>query len=380
MNIFQSLLLAAPLSLSSFSTAPLTRVPGVVEGYSALRNGDDQVDGALVMPTLRAQEVLQFQLEAFLAPEEDLQAGPKTVRVPGNLHFPRQSENFGIFPVTISKPEFGFYTTKGRTEEVITLSFRAPFSKMLDLAQAKVPFTEFIPLLSLRQYTFAADKDWSNDRSMRPVLNGTFQKTMNFTWTRSAPPTNSLDVAINFQKSPASRWAVTDVVGRPGTSSQLATAAALVPETKSLFLRIFNGSNRQPVAGVGYFAAGGVNNKHVINGVPPQLRQVNAKTDQVTWEPVAGPGWMAIIRESKYNQQVSNPDGSPGIQAEYAAQSLEAWVNPAAGTYSLASPLKSGEKLILLFVGTSQEVPAPSADESEPALFTYASEIRFIRL
>jgi len=373
MAIFESLLIGL------MATGPVTRVPGTVQGYSELRNGDDQVDGALVMPTLRPQELLQFQLEAFLAPMEDFQAGPKTVRVPGNLHFPKQSETWGFIPLTLAKPEFGFYTTPGRSEELVTLSFRAPFGRLVDMGTNKAPFTEFIPLLKLRQYNFAGDREWAADRSIKSTLTGTFQKTANFVWKRSA--TDGMDIAVNFQKTPSNRWMPTDIVGRPAENGQLATAGApMIAETKSLFMRILNGPDKKPVSGAGYFVSGTANSSHAINGVPESLQNVRLDGTQINWQPVNASGWMAVVREKTQLTSARKINGTVTAPAEFRTQILESWVNGASGAYNLVSPLQKGETLLLIFVGTSREVPAPALNDAEPLLFTYASDIRFYRL
>lgn len=370
MAIFESLLLA------SLASSPLVRVPGTVDGFNNLRDGDDQIDGALVMPSMRPQEVLQFQLEAFLAPKEDLVVGPKSTKVPGNLFFPTQSEKWGILPIQISKPEFGFYTTSGRTEELVTLSFRAPFSRIVDLAINKLPFTEAIPLLSLRQYSFAGDRDWSGERALRTPLTGIFNKTASFNWNRSAAPTNGLDLAIHFQKTPANRWMPTDIAGRPGATGRLSTAASpMLPDTKALFLRILNGADKKPVAGAGYFFAGETNSNYSVNGVPAFISNAKINGTQVTWDAIPGAGWMAVVRE-----KLGNISPSGVVVPDLRVQRLEAWTNASQGAFTISTPIENGETLILIYVGTSREVPAPAINDAEPLLFTYASEMRFQRL
>lgn len=78
---------------ASSAFAESVKVTGTVSGIEAQDN-DGFVDGALVLPSLNAEALLQFNVENLLAPSETMQAGPKQVNVPGNLFFPSQVEIF----------------------------------------------------------------------------------------------------------------------------------------------------------------------------------------------------------------------------------------------------------------------------------------------
>ena len=391
-------------------------VTGKVQGIQTEDN-DGFVDGALVLPSVKAEAILQFDIQNLLAPSEPMTAGPKTVNVPGNLYFPEQTETYLFFPITIVKDSFSFYPEAGAKDELYALWFRVPFDDLIKMGKDKSPFTEMVPLIKLQKFGFEDLRDWNNQRGISLNINREFTKNVAYTWNRSAAPDNSADVAVAFQKTPAGRWMISDLVGKPAESGNFASAAGMQSEMKVLFLRLTN-EGRMPVSAVGHIRKSGTSSDRVEVGELPApitgatvSRGVNTTT--VSWTPIATPGWMAVLRstgkklqtEVSLTRRTSSEEAAcsfaTGIQTLFGSEDsceapknsdlalpasnstrLEAWVAGNGGKLQLSTPLGNDEKITLIFVGAEKEVPSPakSVDGAEPALFTYAKELRMIRI
>ncbi len=372
----------------------LARVPGNVTGYAGLKDRDDIIGASLVLPTIRSSELLQFQFETLLAPPEEVSVGPLTVKMPGNLHIPKQKERYGILPITIEKPSFGFYGPAGRDEELMALAFNAKLSDLIKLAQDKAPFSKMIPLVSMTQYTITPNRAWAGDRAITLGLNQSFRKQTGYRWTRNAAPANTADVALHFQQTPAKRWMLTDIVGTPAAQGQLATAPSLGgAPTRAYFARITNGEGQKIKSIEGHFVPSN-GQAYAVQGVPEPIRNASVTGSTVRWTPIAGNGWMAVLRTGKdakvLPQRVSpflsakvlrslGGDERPGRVLQ-RTQKLEAWTSAATGRFDLSTALSADEDIVLLFVGTDRPVDAPSIEDEEPELFTFATEIRFVML
>ncbi len=90
-----------------------------------------------------------------------MKAGPTTVKVPGNMYFPSQREKYGIFPVTLAKENFGFYTTKEAEEEITALWFSLPFSTLKDMGKKKATFKDLLPKIKFRRMAFENNHFWA---------------------------------------------------------------------------------------------------------------------------------------------------------------------------------------------------------------------------
>ncbi len=386
------------------SAAGPVHIKGTVQGIKPVSN-DDQLDGALVVPTIRAVDLLQFNLENLLAPNETMSAGPTSANVPGNLYFPKQTETYFIFPITIKKESFSLYLNPGQTEELAGVTFRVPLGDLIDLSKANAPFTEMIPLIHLRSLAFGPERDWTTEKNITLTANQNFQKTASFNWARSAPGKQEADLIVSFQRTPANRWMISDLLGKPGASGTIASTDAQNASLKTLFVRITNGADRKPTVIRALVQPTQPGSTLQVGELPEPITgaRVEAQAGQVTtirWNPIASSGWMAVLRGSAALTPVPNfsildlktPHGPivhalewgfQGLLEPEATTNLEAWVSATTGEYALRSPGSLKESISLLFVGTEKDVPAPKAagnDSQEPELFTYAKELRLVKI
>ncbi len=349
---------------ASFAQADLVRIPGKVTGFPPLRR-DDTVDAALVVPSLRPLDVLQFQFDSLLSPSETMKVGPLTVDVPGNFYIPDQTENWGFLPISLKKETFTFTSPRGLDQEISTLYAQAPFSKMIDLMQNHAPFTEVLKLVVLKGFGFENNQNLNSINSLTTKIDRTFSKTLSYKWTRGALPQNSSDMIVNFQRSPKNRWVIADLIGSAAASGILGSAEGFDRVYKTLFLRATNSAKGDLVSAVGQIRASTDTNGFIVNSVPEQISGAQIQSSQrVVWNSISQAGWIAILRSSD------------------SKTSVETWVDAATGSFDLNPALDSKERLTLIFIGTDRPVPSPTADgqSDEPELFTFASELRMLKL
>lgn len=396
MSVSKQLLARSALTVGLLSAvtafATPVKVIGKVSGFGTL-SSDDVVDGAVVIPTLRAQEILGFQIAGFLGPDEEMNVGPVSTKVPGNLFFPTQKERYGFLPVTIAKGSFTLLMEPGQNNELVALRFQAPFSKAADLARSQAPYTELVPLVSLKNFSLGADRDWTRESSVNLAIDKNFNKTSSYAWTRAQGNASEFDILLSFQRSPAARWVPTDIIGKPASSGKFSNGATLPDEMKVLMARITNDADSNPVAVRGWFAAGKTTDVFSQKGVPAPIEGGVMSGSTVSWSPIADHGWMAVLRGSKMKAEKKNDrgfDSAMSVLGDFgfvtlirmlATSPVENWVDASIGSYALASPLLQDEKISLLFIGTDREVPSPVQSLLvEPELFTYAQQLRMIVL
>ena len=384
-------LFVTQLGLSSLNTASAAaiKVGGSVSGFGTLTR-DDVIDAAIVIPTLRARDLLNFQLATLLGPSETMKAGPLSVKVPGNFFFPRQSEKYGILPITIEKPRFNLFIEAGSEEELVAISVSAPFSKGTELARNKAPYSELLPLLTIKRVGLTSEQVWQPEAKMDIPLSSAVVATANFEWIRSRASASETDLIIVAQETPAQRWLPTDLVAKPAAKGVLKTSAGLTGALKVIMARLTNDAKGDPIAGVGYFVKGSPKDLFHSEGVPQSIANASFVGTRVSWNPILTPGWMAIIRDQKNARAaVQQPDydyeifpfvifqdRGPRALFSLGNKQLEQWVPAGVGFYDFKVGRNANDSLSLLFIGTDQDVPAPDSGSDDSSLFDHAAEFR----
>jgi hypothetical protein len=362
-----------PWGIETMAAAPAphtvpVRIRGLVTGFGEIKK-DDQLDGAIIVPSLKASELLAFRPLDFFGPNEFTQVGPLKVGLPANFFFPTQTENIGIVPVTFAKETFSYYAVPGRENELGALSFRGRFSKLVELAQAKAPIADILTYIRTRALGFASNQDWSVRDGGDPVeLNLSQQPNsrLSYHWNRPVGPLVTKDVILNLQRTGTGRWMLTDLVGEAQLGGHINTYDILNAETKTLFLRLYHEQNTSaPVAASGYVFQRSSGELLSADGLVPRLTGVRHQGNAVTWDAIRDrQGWLAVIDAG----------------AATASSAIIGWVAPDAGTFTLPDSVSTN--LSLLFIGTDQAVPMPVVgdDNLDPAIFTHAQEVRFARV
>jgi len=389
-NFLRTLTIGSMFSGSVLANAVPTKVVGKVLGFGQLRS-DDIVDGAVVIPSLKAQDILSFQLNSLLGPNEEMSAGPVTTEVPGNLYIPSQRERYGIFPITLNKETFTLMMEPGERNELVAIRFQAPFSRAVELARNKAPYTELVPLVTLKSFSLGSDRDWSREPSVNLTLDKDFQKTSNYQWRRNPAAANEFDMLVSFQRSPKDRWIPTDLIGKLPASGKFNISPSLPNDLKVLTARVTNNVDNDPVEARGWFLNGKGGDTFSAADLPEKISGISIKDNTIQWNPIDTHGWMAVLRGSKMKSAPEVPEGLSGdlmVLGDFGIgkllrflgdSPLENWISAKEGIYELATPRLANEKISLLFIGAHREVPNPQDSElTEPELFTYAKELRMV--
>jgi hypothetical protein len=360
----------------------LKRVPGSVQGFSQLPV-DNVVDGAMVLKSFGAEDLLNFQIEQFIAPDEPMKAGPQTVNVPGNFFFPKQSENWGLFRISLEKPEFGFYTEEGSKAEILTTSFKAPFSTLVDMAQnGTMTPSKLLPLISLQKMAYLPAKDWSKESRINVTLSQSFAGGYSFDWQRAAKGRNETDHVFVFQQTPGARWAFLDLIGNSAASGNLKSLDQFPQNFKALFIRLHE-VDKNVLSIRALVRNFGANQKKVeAKGVAGTIGNVSLDGQTLSWDPIAEPGWMVILHQRPQILGRVFPDFlglSLGFQNQMTLALEKTWVRPDAGSFEFSTPIESSDRVNLVLALTDEEVAEPSPDnpESFKELFDHTTEIRF---
>lgn len=382
--MINNLLLAAVVLQVSYSHASNNvRTPGTVDGFQTV-DKDGIVDAALVIPTLSPSEVFRFDIEGLLGPDERAKAGPISADVPGNTFIPRQKEKYGILTVTLEKDNFGFYAPARRQNEISALWFSAPFSVLLDASKGKVNPADLLKSARFRKLGFAGLKDWSRESKIYLSLDRELRSLGQAKWTRGQAPAGSNDMMVVFQSTPAQRWALTGFNGAPGSQMSFTSVDGFSPRLKVLAIRS-RFSGQDVVAAEGWIVEAERRSKVNFTGLPSALQGTKITGRKVLWKSLSGEGWMGVIHQpqnaAKRNENPSFFDGLFPIRKilpDAAAGSTITWVEPRAGESTLPSSYRSGDKVMLVHVGTPRPVAAPKESDLEPELFTYAESLRSV--
>jgi hypothetical protein len=347
------------------------RVTGKVEGWGELRK-DGDVDVALVLPSLRSEDILAFDLAALLAPNEDMKVGPKQVPVPGNLYAASQSENYGFIPLRIEKLSYSSWVVPGQSEELSTTWIRAPFKALKDYGDGDIAYTELLSSVKVLKSGLTANRDWSQVAPGQATLN--FNKTretpIRFAWNRSAPAGTDEDVVVSFQKTTALRWMLTDFFAGQVASGSLTSIRELSNLHRFLFARLFNTPAGELKEMRGHFRKASRGDTLTVSNLPSAIGGRELTSTLVRWTAPSRPGWVAVLREPR---EAAFRTGLPGIR------SVESWENASKGQLALSSAV-GDDVLSLVFIATAGDVEDPFLSEDDSPLLDKATELHLYRL
>jgi hypothetical protein len=164
-------------------------------------------DLAVVFPTLSEDQILSFDFTSLFSPNESLKAGPITTDVPGNVFVPRQSERYGLLPVTLAKEKFTLFVEPGLRHELFAMALRAPFSEMVSLARRKAPMVEMIRLVKFGQLGYYSARDWSRERSIDLSLNRERPRTTSVAWPARCSGTCGVGSSPQYRRNTCKKLA-----------------------------------------------------------------------------------------------------------------------------------------------------------------------------
>ncbi|MEZ4815567.1 MAG: hypothetical protein R3A80_10240 [Bdellovibrionota bacterium] len=360
----------------------LVKVGGVVSGFSGIKS-DDTVDGALVIPTVSAEDLFQFNVDQFMGPSEKMTVGGLfSAEVPSNLYFPKQREWWGIIPVNFGKEQFSIMAEKGDSRELVCAWFKLPFDKMVEINNSGAPGTALLPLMTIHKHGFLAEKDWSTVKRIDMKVDKALGTKMNYSWDRAATTGTDMDGVFMFQATKTNRWAFVNLKGAPSKTGTIESMSGLENNFKVLFMRTHN-TDKDVTSAEGHIRGATLQDKVTVTGVPAPL-EAQIASSKITWTPIESPGWMTLViqaRETAAENVLFKIDNLFGGFFAAAEDSLQLWLDPKEGS---TSPLNSNSlkdsDIILSFIGTTEAVPMPEDGQDNSAFLDVASEIRMKKL
>lgn len=374
---FNFIALLTCISFTFFASAEsnTVRIPGKVEGFGSLPV-DDVVDGALVLKSFKPMDILQFNIDRFVAPNEPMKAGPQTLNVPGNFYVPRQLEDYGFFRIALEKSEYGYYSEAGAQEEVMALSFKLPFSRLVDMAQnGQATPSKLLPLIRMDRFDFKQMDDYSKVSRLDFRLSQNFATGMDFNWQRSKAGSSESDHVFAFQETPSNRWVLADIVGNAAAKGKLKKVPGMLDRQKILFARLKEANNQLTVI------RATVSEGAQVNGVPDMIANARVDGNAVLWTAPEGFGWMSIL--TKKNQSFALKDTPFWFMDlrglfNLGPQVSHDWVDARDGSFIMMPPNDGSDpstlSVTLAYVGTDREVANPDFDPNNE-LFTYMNKL-----
>jgi hypothetical protein len=130
---------AAPLELRGKGT-----------GFT-LKDGDNVMDFALVMPAVKKRDMLAFNIDMFISPQTDqITVYGNKLNLPSNTSIPKQKENYGMFPVTIDKSLYRLYFDQPANQKIVTIHGQFPFKQVVGELQGGKTFIDVINQFTLK--------------------------------------------------------------------------------------------------------------------------------------------------------------------------------------------------------------------------------------
>jgi hypothetical protein len=375
--------LAASLFVFSANAENLHRLNGVVTGFGDLKR-DNIVDGAIVLQSLSAEDLFQLQMDQFMGPPEKMTVGGLfSADVPSNMYFPKQTERWGLFPVTFKKESFGLYVAPGEKRELYAAWFQLPWDKLVKMGQNGGLATDLLPDMKIKQFGIYAERDWSTfNGAVNVAFNANMATGPRYTWKRSAMGDGEMDAITLFQGTRTNRWVFANIVGNPPDAGTVSGVSVLENNYKMIFMRTHASGNVIESA-EGYVRSVTRADNTQINGLPPALDAELITADTVKWTPITAPGWMSLVISPKKKESrlfvIHNFFGGAFTRL---SQQLQMWFDATLGQIKtgLTELTLSENNVVMTFVGTEYEVPMPNLDEDNSEFIEAATEMRMKKL
>ena len=131
----------------------LANVSGEISGFS-VRNNDNVFNFALALPVLTKEQILNFNLDMFLSPEnETISALGQSIEVPSNLSIPQQRERY-IFSIRFNKPNYRLpWDQPTRMQAIGALEGQFPFKEVIDKVRGGSPIFSLINDFTFNSFT-----------------------------------------------------------------------------------------------------------------------------------------------------------------------------------------------------------------------------------
>jgi hypothetical protein len=125
-------------------------VKGTTTDYGRLVK-DGKVDFGLVIPAIRRQDMLSFDVSTIVSPQNDtISIIGNDVNIPSNVTLPDQTETY-IFPIELNKPDYRVYLrTPGQYEMAVTHG-QFPLQRVVDDIRGGKSFLDVINYFDFKE-------------------------------------------------------------------------------------------------------------------------------------------------------------------------------------------------------------------------------------
>lgn len=302
-----------------FVLAGFILIRGSVSGFGRLKN-DNIVDAAFVFSPPNTEMILSLQVPLLIAPKEKITAGPISEDVPGNIYAPKQTESYGIIPITIQKSSFSAPVEQNKNSELFALWFQGNWDELTDGAKKKWPLWKLLQHVKVRGGGMNNAKSWNPNEKTNIDLNLALQKNISWTWNRSAPTQNEFDLTLFLQQTPNQGWTLSDFFSQPSQNGQAQSFNNLNAQIWSLAARI-EMPNKDFVSARGWWILGNNKNIRFNNELPPSISNLTRQGDLVSWDKSEGFHWNVLVGVQESTFQTNSRLSIFNIFPNYAESS-----------------------------------------------------------
>lgn len=119
-------------------------VAGETQGHPVV-DKDGMVDFGLVIPAMSKTDLLAFDMDAVISPQDDvISTLGQEIKVPSNVTLPRQKEKYSLFTATLDKPNYRVYFNQTGVNRVFAARGRFPFKSVVDQMRNGAKFPDLI--------------------------------------------------------------------------------------------------------------------------------------------------------------------------------------------------------------------------------------------
>jgi len=150
--------LTRPLATPGNHVIPLTRkegggdfeIKGTTSEYGRLIT-DGKVDFGLVIPAVRRDQLLAFDVSSVVSPQNDIiSVIGNEVKIPSNIALPRQTETY-VFPIEFNKPDYRVYVRQSGTYTMGAIHGQFPLQRVVNDIRAGKSIFELINYFDFKQ-------------------------------------------------------------------------------------------------------------------------------------------------------------------------------------------------------------------------------------
>lgn len=110
-----------------------------------IQDKDGWVDFGLVMPAFSKADILAFNMDNFISPQNDtIEAMGQKIDIPANISLPEQREKYALFTLTLDKPNYRIYFGTPGVSRVFAAKGRFPFKSTVDALRGGADFFDLI--------------------------------------------------------------------------------------------------------------------------------------------------------------------------------------------------------------------------------------------